>query len=120
MILNFGSKTGETVAIKKIRIGKHKEGVNITALREIKMLKELKHPHIILLIDAFPHKQNLHLVFEFMETDLEGVIRDSNVFLSPADVKSYLLMTLKGLAYCHEKRVLHRYFLILSSFLWFI
>ncbi|CAN7134112.1 cyclin-dependent kinase D-3 [Brassica rapa] len=102
------TKTGETVAIKKIRIGKHKEGVNITALREIKMLKELKHPHIILLIDAFPHKQNLHLVFEFMETDLEGVIRDSNVFLSPADVKSYLLMTLKGLAYCHEKRVLHR------------
>ncbi|KAL0697864.1 hypothetical protein Bca4012_053986 [Brassica carinata] len=102
------TKTGETVAIKKIRIGKHKEGVNITALREIKMLRELKHPHIILLIDAFPHKQNLHLVFEFMETDLEGVIRDSNVFLSPADVKSYLLMTLKGLAYCHEKWVLHR------------
>ncbi|WZZ80482.1 hypothetical protein YC2023_101054 [Brassica napus] len=102
------TKTGETVAIKKIRIGKQKEGVNITALREIKMLKELKHPHIILLIDAFPHKQNLHLVFEFMETDLEGVIRDSNVFFSPADVKSYLLMTLKGLAYCHEKRVLHR------------
>ncbi|CAN6902580.1 hypothetical protein Bca4012_094241 [Brassica carinata] len=102
------TKTGETVAIKKIRIGKQKEGVNITALREIKMLKELKHPHIILLIDAFPHKQNLHLVFEFMETDLEGVIRDSNMFLSPADVKSYLLMTLKGLAYCHEKRVLHR------------
>ncbi|CAH8357326.1 unnamed protein product [Eruca vesicaria subsp. sativa] len=102
------TKTGETVAIKKIRIGKQKEGVNITALREIKMLKELKHQHIILLIDAFPHKQNLHLVFEFMETDLEGVIRDSKLFISPADVKSYLLMTLKGLAYCHEKRVLHR------------
>ncbi|CAH2037063.1 unnamed protein product [Thlaspi arvense] len=102
------TKTGETVAIKKIRIGKQKEGINVTALREIKMLKELKHPHIILLIDAFPHKENLHLVFEFMETDLEGVIRDSNTFLSPADIKSYLLMTLKGLAYCHEKWVLHR------------
>ena len=115
-------QTGETVAIKKIRLGKHKEGVNITALREIKMLKELKHPHIILLIDAFPHKENLHLVFEFMETDLEGVIRDSNVFLSPADVKSYLLMTLKGLAYCHEKWVLHRYlttFFGLSNAAWF-
>uniref|UniRef100_A0A1J3DRZ7 Cyclin-dependent kinase D-3 n=1 Tax=Noccaea caerulescens TaxID=107243 RepID=A0A1J3DRZ7_NOCCA len=102
------TKTEETVAIKKIRLGKQKEGVNITALREIKMLKELKHPHIILLIDAFPHKENLHLVFEFMETDLEAVIRDSNIFLSPGDIKSYLLMTLKGLAYCHEKWVLHR------------
>ncbi|EOA38894.1 hypothetical protein CARUB_v10011276mg [Capsella rubella] len=102
------TKTGKTVAIKKIRLGKQREGVNITALREIKMLKELKDPHIILLIDAFPHKENLHLVFEFMETDLEAVIRDSNIFLSPADIKSYLLMTFKGLSYCHEKWVLHR------------
>lgn len=102
------TKTGQTVAIKKIRLGKQKEGVNFTALREIKLLKELKDPNIIELIDAFPHKGNLHLVFEFMETDLEAVIRDRNIFLSPADIKSYLQMTLKGLAYCHKKWVLHR------------
>ncbi|VVA95186.1 unnamed protein product [Arabis nemorensis] len=102
------TKNGNIVAIKKIRLGKQKEGVNITALREIKLLKELKHPHIIELIDAFPHKENLHLVFEFMETDLEAVIRDPNLFLSPADVKSYLQMILKGLEYCHDKWVLHR------------
>ncbi|XP_057951958.1 cyclin-dependent kinase D-3 [Malania oleifera] len=102
------TKTGQTVAIKKIRLGKQKEGVNFTALREIKLLKELKDPNIIELIDAFPHKGNLHLVFEFMETDLEAVIRDRNIFLSPADTKSYLQMTLKGLAFCHRKWVLHR------------
>jgi cyclin-dependent kinase 7 len=102
------TKTGQTVAIKKIRLGKQKEGVNFTALREIKLLKELKDPNIIELIDAFPHKGNLHLVFEFMETDLEAVIRDRNIFLSPADIKSYLQMTLKGLAICHKKWVLHR------------
>ncbi|KAG6589624.1 Cyclin-dependent kinase D-1, partial [Cucurbita argyrosperma subsp. sororia] len=102
------TQTGQTVAIKKIRLGKQKEGVNFTALREIKLLKELKYPNIIELIDAFPHKGNLHLVFEFMETDLEAVIRDRNIFLSPADIKSFLQMTLKGLAYCHKKWVLHR------------
>ncbi|KAK9277866.1 hypothetical protein L1049_027423 [Liquidambar formosana] len=102
------TKTGMTVAIKKIRLGKQKEGVNFTALREIKLLKELKDPNIIELIDAFPHKGNLHLVFEFMETDLEAVIRDRNIFLSPADIKSFLQMTLKGLAFCHRKWVLHR------------
>lgn len=102
-------QTGQTVAIKKIRLGKQKEGVNFTALREIKLLKELKDSNIIELIDAFPHKGNLHLVFEFMETDLEAVIRDRNIFLSPADTKSYLQMTLKGLAFCHKKWVLHRY-----------
>ncbi|KAK6942437.1 Protein kinase domain [Dillenia turbinata] len=102
------TKTGQTVAIKRIRIGQQKEGVNFTALREIKLLKELKDPNIIELIDAFPHKGNLHLVFEFMETDLEAVIRDRNIVLSPADIKSYIQMTLKGLAYCHKKWVLHR------------
>ncbi|KAK7314622.1 hypothetical protein VNO77_33149 [Canavalia gladiata] len=102
------TQTGQTVAIKKIRLGKQKEGVNFTALREIKLLKELKDPNIIELIDAFPHKGNLHLVFEFMETDLEAVIRDRNIVLSPGDIKSFLQMTLKGLAFCHKKWVLHR------------
>ncbi|XVF12252.1 hypothetical protein REPUB_Repub08aG0099700 [Reevesia pubescens] len=99
---------GQTVAVKKIRLGKQKEGLNFTALREIKLLKELKDPNIIGLIDAFPHKGNLYLVFEFMETDLEAVIRDRNIFISPADIKSYIQMTLKGLAFCHKKWVLHR------------
>ncbi|GAB2276496.1 Cyclin-dependent kinase D-1 [Dionaea muscipula] len=102
------TKTNQTVAIKKIRLGKQKEGVNFTALREIKLLKELNDPNIIELIDAFPHKGNLHLVFEFMESDLEAVVRDRNIVLSPGDVKSYLQMTLKALAYCHKKWVLHR------------
>jgi cyclin-dependent kinase 7 len=77
-------------------------------LREIKLLKELKDSNIIELIDAFPYKGNLHLVFEFMETDLEAVIRDRNIVLSPADTKSYIQMMLKGLAFCHKKWVLHR------------
>ncbi|KAL8471066.1 hypothetical protein ACS0TY_033586 [Phlomoides rotata] len=81
---------------------------NFTALREIKLLKKLKDPYIIGLIDTFPHKGNLHLVFEFMETDLEAIIHDRNILLSPADIKSYIQMTLKGLALCHRKWVLHR------------
>ncbi|RVW87753.1 Cyclin-dependent kinase D-2 [Vitis vinifera] len=101
-------QTGQTVAIKRIRLGNYKEGVNFTALREIKLLKELKDPNIIELIDAFPHDGNLHLVFEFMQTDLEAVIRDRNIVLSLADIKSYMQMTLKGLAYCHKKWVVHR------------
>lgn len=100
--------TNQTVAVKKIHLGRAKEGVNVTALREIKLLKELKDPHIIRLLDAFPHKQNLHIVFEFMESDLETVIKDRNIHLSPADIKSYMQMTLKGLAVCHKKWILHR------------
>lgn len=101
-------QTNRTVAVKKIRLGKYKEGVHVTALREIKLLRELKDPNIIEMIDVYPHKRNLHLVFEFMESDLEAVIRDRNIVLSAADIKSYMLMTLKGLSHCHKKWVLHR------------
>eukprot|EP00898_Chlorokybus_atmophyticus_P009224 jgi/Chlat1/931/Chrsp108S00040 len=101
-------ETGLVVAIKKIRLGKYKEGVNVTALREIKLLKELHHGNVIRLVDVFPHKRNLNLVFEYMESDLETVIKDRSIVLSPADVKSYLFMTLKALAFCHSNWVLHR------------
>ena len=91
--------------------------MNFTALREIKLLKELKDPNIIELIDAFPHDGNLHLVFEFMQTDLEAVIRDRNIVLSLADIKSYMQMTLTGLAFCHKKWVVHRYYIFCEYFL---
>lgn len=35
------------VAIKKIRMGNYKDGVNVTALREIKLLQEIRHPNVI-------------------------------------------------------------------------
>lgn len=36
----------------------------MTALREIKLLKELRHPRIVQLLDVFEHKSNLSLVFK--------------------------------------------------------
>ena len=40
----------------------HVQGINATALREIKLLKELPHENVIRLIEAFPHKRHLSLV----------------------------------------------------------
>ncbi|KAG9488161.1 hypothetical protein GDO78_007781 [Eleutherodactylus coqui] len=83
-------------------------GINRTALREIKLLQELSHPNIIGLLDAFGHKSNISLVFDFMETDLEAIIRDTSLVLTPAHIKSYMLMTLQGLEYLHHLWILHR------------
>lgn len=40
-------ETGELVAIKKIRLEKEDDGVPSTAIREISLLKNLKHPNIV-------------------------------------------------------------------------
>ena len=73
-----------------MRVNKVKEGVHVTALREIKVMKELHHPNILELRDVFHHKRNLNLVCEFMETDLEMIIKDKALRLNAADVKAYL------------------------------
>lgn len=99
------------VAVKKIKLGSRAEaqdGINRTALREIKLLQELKHPNIINLMDVFGHKSNVSLVFDFMDTDLEVIIKDSNIVLTPANIKAYMLMTLQGLEYLHINWILHR------------
>lgn len=39
------------------------QGVNVTALREIKLLRELRSPNVVQLLDVFAHKRkNLQLV----------------------------------------------------------
>lgn len=40
-------ETGEFVAIKKIRLEKEDDGVPSTAIREISLLKNLKHQNIV-------------------------------------------------------------------------
>ncbi|CAG0885262.1 unnamed protein product [Darwinula stevensoni] len=99
------------VAVKKIKLGTKREaidGVNRTALREIKLLQELHHPNIIGLLDVFGQKSNVSLVFDFMDTDLDVIIKDTSIVLSPAHIKAYILMTLQGLEYLHLHWILHR------------
>ena len=43
-----------------------------------------------------------------MDTDLEVLIRDSEVVLTPANIKAYAIMTLQGLEYLHSNFILHR------------
>jgi len=39
--------TGRKVAIKKIKVGGFKDGLDMSAIREVKFLQELHHPNIL-------------------------------------------------------------------------
>lgn len=43
-----------------------------------------------------------------MDTDLEQIIKDTTVVLTPGHIKAYTLMTLQGLEYLHLLWILHR------------
>ncbi|KAF3318275.1 TFIIH complex serine/threonine-protein kinase subunit kin28 [Orbilia oligospora] len=98
------------VAIKKIKVNtEFRDGITMDAIREVKYLRELHHINIIALLDVFSSKnQNLCLVLEFLDSDLEMIIRDTSQTLSMGDIKSWMLMSLRGLWWCHKSFVIHR------------
>ncbi|KAI8323544.1 Pkinase-domain-containing protein, partial [Martensiomyces pterosporus] len=101
-------KTGRQVAIKKIKLGSMRSGLDMSAIREVKALRELRHPNVVELIDVFSHKTNLNLVLEYLDTDLEIVIKDTSLVFMPSDIKSWMLQALRGLDHCHRSWFLHR------------
>ena len=99
---------GVIVAIKRVHDGDGTSGVNFTALREIKVLRDSKHPNVIGLLDVFAAKEKVFLVFELMKLDLAKVISDTRFPLTTAYIKSYAEMALQGLQYLHERWIAHR------------
>jgi cyclin-dependent kinase 7 len=91
-----------------IKVGDFKDGLDMSAIREIKFLQELRHQNIIELVDVFSSQTNLNLVLEYLPADLEMVIKDKSIIFGGADVKSWLLMTLRGLHHCHRNFVIHQ------------
>lgn len=50
--------TGELVALKKVRLDNEKEGFPITAIREIKILRQLKHRSVVNMKEIVTDKQD--------------------------------------------------------------
>ena len=102
-------ESGEIVAIKKVPLKKLEDGIPNTALREIKALQEIEeNEHVVKLREVLPHGMGFVLVFEYMLSDLSEVIRNADRPLTEAQVKSYTLMLLKGVAFCHANNIMHR------------
>ena len=64
------SITGKIVALKEIRL-EHEEGAPCTAIREVSLLKDLKHANIVTLHDIIHTSYSLTLIFEYVDQDLK-------------------------------------------------
>jgi len=98
----------EIVALKRIRLEAEDEGIPSTAIREISLLKELRHPNIVRLYDVVHAEKKLTLVFEYLDQDLKKYLDVCIGGLEIQIVKSFLYQLITGVAYCHHHRVLHR------------
>ncbi|XP_050664213.1 cyclin-dependent kinase-like 4 isoform X3 [Leptidea sinapis] len=100
--------TGEIVAIKKFVENEDDPLIRKIALREIRMLKNLKHPNLVNLLEVFRRKRKLHLVFEYCD---HTVLHEMEKYPSGCPEllsKQIIWQTLQGVAYCHRHNCIHR------------
>ncbi|XP_013605355.1 PREDICTED: probable serine/threonine-protein kinase At1g54610 isoform X2 [Brassica oleracea var. oleracea] len=104
------TETGKIVALKKVRFDNFEpESVRFMA-REILILRRLDHPNIIKLQGLVTSKLscNIHLVFEYMEHDLTGLLSRPDINFTTPQIKCYMKQLLSGLDHCHARGVMHR------------
>lgn len=104
----------KTVAIKKIPMSSQDEGLPLTAVREISILKAYHHSNLVELLDIIiaPVKPpnvrgHVDLVFEYMEHDISALV-ESKIQFTPGQIKNIMHQILTGIAYLHSNNIIHR------------
>ncbi|EDW73783.2 uncharacterized protein Dwil_GK19645 [Drosophila willistoni] len=109
--------TGNIVALKKVRIALNDNGVPMSTLREIALLKQLNasdHANIVKLYEVCQFLERddqlmIVLVFEHLEQDLSDLIeRLPKSGMSPSTVQNLSRELLTGLDFLHSHRIIHR------------
>lgn len=102
----------EEFAIKRFKRFRDEGGISPSAIREIKLLRELKHPRIVEMTEVlFDEKRRLHLIYRYAEHDLGEMIKWHRDERSPMDhgiAKSIMWQTLDAVNFMHENGMIHR------------
>lgn len=104
-------KTGELVALKRLKMEKEREGFPITSLREIDTLLKAQHRNIVTVreIVVGSNMDKIYLVMDYVEHDLKSLMQYSmkNPFMT-SEVKTLMLQLLSGIAHLHDNWIIHR------------
>ncbi|XP_012524102.1 cyclin-dependent kinase-like 4 isoform X3 [Monomorium pharaonis] len=101
-------QTGNLVAVKKFQQTEDDPLIRKIALREIRLLKNLKHPNLVNLLEVFRRKRKLHLVFEYCENTLLNEMEKYPSGCPDLTTRQITWQILQGVAYCHRLGCVHR------------
>lgn len=108
--------TSTAVALKEIIIHERDDGIPITALREIKIMKALKHPNILHLLDMAVDKSKpagkrfstFYMVMSYMDHDMCGLLHNRDIKFTLPHIKLYMQQLLAGVEFLHAQQYMHR------------
>ncbi|CAG9321436.1 CDKL2_3 [Blepharisma stoltei] len=95
-------------AIKKFKDNEENESVRKTAMREINMLKLLKHENVVNLFEVIRKNKKIYLVFEYVERTVLNDLENFPQGISPLQVKKILYQLLRAIKFCHDNNIVHR------------
>jgi serine/threonine protein kinase len=103
----------EPVAVKRITDVFCNTGDARRILREIKILRNLRHDNIVPIMDIVTpddkaNFEDLYIVFTKMDCDLLRVLQDSGQHLTDDHIVHFMRQMLKALKYMHGSGVIHR------------
>jgi len=103
------ARTGAHVAMKRIINAVDDEGIEVTAMREVGILRVLRHEGIISVLDVVLRPTHFDIVLELMSYHLRNVIDSAPGCLDVSAVVSFTRQILNALEYMHEECfVVHR------------
>jgi cyclin-dependent kinase 7 len=99
---------GKQMALKRIKTN-NQEGVDLSAIREIKILREIDHVNIIRIFDVFAEKQKrMCLLMEYIPYDLRNLINNKSCIFNELEAVEIVYQILRALEFLHTKAILHR------------
>ncbi|XP_076366351.1 cyclin-dependent kinase-like 4 isoform X1 [Tachypleus tridentatus] len=101
-------ESGQLVAVKKYVETEDDPMIKKIALREIRMLKHLKHPNLVNLIEVFRRKRKLHMVFEYCDHTVLDILEKHSKGVPEQLTKRLIYQTLQAVNFCHQHNCIHR------------
>lgn len=74
---------------------------------EISILKKLKHPNIVVLLDSFETNSEFIIVTELGQGELFNIIEDDQ-YLEEPEIRKVAQQLVRALHYIHSNRITHR------------
>lgn len=103
-------RTGDIVALKKLKMEREKEGFPITSLREINTLLKAQHPNIVTVreIVVGSNMDKIYIVMDYVEHDLKVLMEHMTQGFRIGEIKTLMIQLLRAVAHLHDNWILHR------------
>ena len=102
-------RTGEVVALKRVKLENFRDGFPQTSIREINILLSFHHPNIVNVSEVVVgNNAKVFMVMEFVEHDVKNLMSSMKHPFTRSEVKCLMQQLIGGVAFLHENWIVHR------------